>query len=162
MKISESQQKIICMYIQSQSKQYNKAQLNFDTQIPIIVSASFASEMAPPGTFTFLMVLPLLLIILSSSEASADADACDLTIDGSLCSMRGWFWSSTSSTSCSQQSDCANNVECCHEGKCTWVDWVAPLIFTVILLIGLPVSFAIGYAISGFAFSYAFSFAIDY
>ena len=52
-------------------------------------------------------------------------------------------------------------VECCH-GKCTWVDWVAPLIFTIILLVGLPVSFAIGYAISGFAFSYAFSFAIDY
>ena len=92
------------------------------------------SAIALPGIFTSL--IPLLLIILSSSEAASNPDACNLTMDGTLGSMRGWFWSSLSSTSCSQQSDCVKNVECCHGGKCTWVDWVAPLISIVLLLVG--------------------------
>ena len=84
----------------------------------------------------------LFLIIMTSSmnaAASESKDTCDLTMDGTLGTMRGWFWSSASSSSCSQQSDCTKNVECCQDGKCTWVDWVAPLIFTVILLVGVSV-----------------------
>ena len=84
---------------------------------------------------TFPMFLFLIIMTSSMAAAVSDNDACDLTMDGTLGSMRGWFWSSASSSSCSQQSDCVKNVECCQDEKCTWVDWVAPLIFTFILLV---------------------------
>ena len=89
---------------------------------------------------TFTMFLFMVIMTLSMAAAESESnDACDLTMDGTLGTMRGWFWSSASSSSCSQQSDCTKNVECCQDGKCTWVDWVAPLIFTLLLLVGLSV-----------------------
>ena len=98
------------------------------------ITATSTSMMTYHGISTFSLIF-LFLILLTSSEVSADA--CDLTMDGTLGSMRGWFWSSPSASSCSKQSDCVKTVECCLEGKCTWADWVAPLIFTLLLLFGV-------------------------